>query len=66
VVLDYNLVVEMHLKRVHTFFSANVEEEEETDANRPIKSVIRGRTLLDAKRRRHCKVLNNGVGEAIE
>lgn len=55
----------MYLKRVHTFFPANVEEEE-TDANYPIKSVIRGRTLLDAKRRRHCKVLNNGVGEAIE
>jgi len=57
----------MHLKRVHTLLSANVEEEEEgADANCPIKSVIRGRTLLDAKRRRHCKVLNNGVGEAIE
>lgn len=64
-VLDYNSVVGMYLKRVHTFFPANVEEEE-TDANYPIKSVIRGRTLLDAKRRRHCKVLNNGVGEAIE
>lgn len=65
--IDCNSVVGSRLKRVLAFLSCvPAPKKRKTDANHPTKSIIRGRTLLDAKRRRYCKVLNNGVGEAIE